>query len=131
MSRDRNRGGGGRKLEQKGKVSRDGSRRGQNSQAGWFKAGAPSANPRGRPPATPLEFKELARCYTMEAVETLAQVLRFGRDGERRQAAQALLDRAWGKAPIPIAGPDGESPAVPQVADLVEQLKKIAGGSEG
>ncbi|WP_298370823.1 hypothetical protein [Azospirillum sp.] len=40
--------------------------------------------------------RELAQENTVEAVETLVEVMRTGRPGERLAAAVALLDRGWG-----------------------------------
>ena len=57
-----------------------------------------SGNPGGRPKD---EFKvaELARSYTVEAVETLVDLMRYSKDDRvRGTASQALLDRGWGKA---------------------------------
>jgi hypothetical protein len=55
-----------------------------------------SGNPRGRPSfKRPVE--ELARTYTEEAVETLAELMRTGvPDSVRGAAAAALLNRGWG-----------------------------------
>src|SRR6056300_1427915 len=56
-----------------------------------------SGNPSGRPKD---EFKvaELARTYTIEAIDTLVELMRHGKDERvRGTAAQALLDRGWGK----------------------------------
>jgi hypothetical protein len=56
-----------------------------------------SGNPSGRPKD---EFKvaELARTYTSEAIDTLVDLMRHGKDERvRGTAAQALLDRGWGK----------------------------------
>ena len=42
---------------------------------------------------------ELARSYTVEAIDTLVELMRDGKDERiRGTAAQALLDRGWGKA---------------------------------
>lgn len=55
-----------------------------------------------------LNLKSLARTHTFEAVETLAGIMRSGTlEGARVQAATALLDRGWGKAPQAITGEDG------------------------
>ena len=41
---------------------------------------------------------ELARSYTLEAIETLVELMRSGKSERiRGTAAQALLDRGWGK----------------------------------
>ena len=56
-----------------------------------------SGNPSGRPKD---EYKvaELARSYTSEAIDTLVELMRHGKDERvRGTAAQALLDRGWGK----------------------------------
>jgi hypothetical protein len=56
-----------------------------------------SGNPSGRPKD---EYKvaELARTYTSEAIDTLVDLMRYGKDERvRGTAAQALLDRGWGK----------------------------------
>ena len=44
---------------------------------------------------------ELARSYTVEAINTLVELMRDGKDERiRGTAAQALLDRGWGKAKV-------------------------------
>lgn len=56
-----------------------------------------SGNPSGRPKD---EYKvaELARSYTSEAIDTLVELMRHGKDERvRGTAAQAMLDRGWGK----------------------------------
>ena len=46
---------------------------------------------------------ELARSYTREAIETLAELMRSGNDERvRGTAAQALLDRGWGKPKVEV-----------------------------
>jgi hypothetical protein len=47
---------------------------------------------------------ELARSYTVEAVETLVDLMRHSKDDRvRGTASQALLDRGWGKAKVEVA----------------------------
>ena len=68
-----------------------------------------SGNPGGRPKD---EFKvaELARSYTVEAVETLVDLMRHSKDDRvRGTASQALLDRGWGKAKVEVAASGGQS----------------------
>ena len=51
----------------------------------------------------------MARSYTREAIETLAELMRSGNDERvRGTAAQALLDRGWGKTKVELvsAGTD-------------------------
>jgi hypothetical protein len=66
-----------------------------------FKPGQ-SGNPSGRPklPEDVKHVRELAREYTQEAVDALVTVLRgeSSSAGAKVSAAQALLDRGWGKA---------------------------------
>jgi len=47
---------------------------------------------------------ELARSYTVEAVETLVDLMRHSKDDRvRGTASQVLLDRGWGKAKVEVA----------------------------
>lgn len=55
-----------------------------------------SPNPKGRPKEFK-ELKELCREYTFEAVAALVDVLRTGQPRERVIAANAILDRGYGK----------------------------------
>lgn len=55
-----------------------------------------SGNPGGRPKQY-AELKALCRQYTEEAVNALVDVLRTGAPRERVIAANALLDRGYGK----------------------------------
>lgn len=66
-----------------------------------------SGNPGGRPKESP-ELKAAARAHTKAAVETLAKIMKSGKfpPAARVSAAQALLDRGWGKAAQPITGED-------------------------
>jgi len=57
-----------------------------------------SGNPGGRPREVG-DVRELARAHTEEAVETLVDLMRHAKsDAARGAAAQALLDRGYGKA---------------------------------
>lgn len=67
------------------------------------------ANPGGRPklPEDVKHVREIAREYTLEAVAALASVMSNGSGPAKVAAANALLDRGWGKAAQPVDG-DGE-----------------------
>ena len=69
--------------------------------SGQFAPGQ-SGNPGSRP-KDEHRVAELARSYTVEAVETLVELMRCGKDERvRGTAAQALLDRGWGKAKVEV-----------------------------
>ena len=67
------------------------------------------ANPGGRPklPEDVKHVRELARKYTEQAIETLATVMATGSPNAQVSAANALIDRGWGKAEQPITGAEG------------------------
>lgn len=74
-----------------------------------------SGNPGGRPKAV-AEVRDLAREYTPQAIESLAQIATAGEsEAARVSAATALLDRAWGKAPQAITGEGGEGPVLTSI----------------
>jgi hypothetical protein len=62
-----------------------------------------SGNPGGRPKHD-LEVKQLAREYTAEAIERLATWMRGKNATASVAAAQAILDRGWGKPAQPQTG---------------------------
>lgn len=62
-----------------------------------FVSGDPRQNAGGRPKAL-VEVVELARQHTPAAIKALADNLTDENGAVRNVAAQALLDRAWGKA---------------------------------
>jgi Family of unknown function (DUF5681) len=73
-----------------------------------FKPGQ-SGNPNGRPKIPP-EVIELARLHTKEAIQTFVDVMQNGSDDRSRvDAADRLLNRAWGKPTekVEISGDDG------------------------
>ena len=81
-----------------------------------------SGNPGGRPKD---EFKvaELARSYTVEAVETLVDLMRHSNDDRvRGTASQALLDRGWGKAKVEVVS-SGEGGYLELLRAVNEQIK--------
>ena len=46
---------------------------------------------------------DLTRSYTLEAIDTLVELMRDGKDERvRGTAAQALLERGWGKAKVEV-----------------------------
>ena len=70
--------------------------------SGRFVAGH-SGNAGGRP-RDEHKVAELARSYTSEAIDTLVDLMRHGKDDRvRGTAAQALLDRGWGKPKVEVA----------------------------
>jgi hypothetical protein len=66
---------------------------------------------RGTPNKATAEIKDLAREHSVEAVSTLAALMRNHEvpPAARVAAARELLDRGHGKAPQAIVGPDGAS----------------------
>ena len=67
--------------------------------SGQFAPGS-SGNPGGRP-KDEARVAELARSYTNEAIDALVELMRYGKDERvRGTAAQALLDRGWGKPKV-------------------------------
>ena len=76
-------------------------------------AGRPSGSTNKSSPAQTQRLSELAKAYTEEALETLVNVARNGRtDAARVSAANALLDRAYGK---PAVKEDRETMDLPPV----------------
>jgi hypothetical protein len=76
-------------------------------------SGAPaiqSGNPGGRPKVV-VEVKELARAHTGEAIQTLVSIMTNPKSAlaARVSAANALLDRGYGKPPQHITGEGGPS----------------------
>ena len=87
------------------------NRRDQGRHAnGRFAAGL-SGNPGGRPKEI-AEIRELARAHTAEALGTLAAIMHStdAPPGARIAAANALLDRGWGRPTQPLAGDDSAPP---------------------
>lgn len=67
-----------------------------------------SGNPGGRPKGY-AEFQAAARKHTKEALATLVEAL--GDEKLCVQAAQAILDRGWGKPAQAMTGEGGEGKA--------------------
>ena len=85
-----------------------------------------SGNPGGRPGGV-AAVRELARNHTAEAIECLLKEMRKGDTSHARiAAANALLDRGWGRPTQPLAG-DAEEPPVEirmTRAELAEQARR-------
>lgn len=69
-----------------------------------------SGNPTGRPKVVG-HVRELAQAQTDQAIQTLVNIM--GDDtappASRVSAAQAILDRGWGKPSQPLEGADGNA----------------------
>ena len=69
--------------------------------AGQFAPGV-SGNPGGRP-KNEARVAVLARSYTIEAIDTLVELMRHGKDDRvRGTAAHAPLNRGWGKPKVEV-----------------------------
>lgn len=68
-----------------------------------------SGNPGGRPKGD-AQVKELARAHTVAAIKALVDALKADSERTRVAAAEALLDRGWGKPALAITGEGGEGP---------------------
>lgn len=91
-----------------------------------------SGNPGGRPklPEEVRHVRLLAREYTLDAVNALVSVLSSKNDSARVAAANALIDRGWGKSEQPLVGADGgaiKTESKVLVSSLTdEQLRALA-----
>lgn len=81
-----------------------------------------SGNPGGRP--KDLEgVRELARAHTAEALDTLASIMRDGStENARLRAAEALLERAWGRPAQALDVTSGNKPLTAGVEGARERL---------
>jgi len=89
--------------------------------SGSFKPGQ-SGNPSGRPKSD-IRLKELAKEHTEAAIATLVKGLTFKGERSRIAAAEALLDRGWGKASQHIELDAGDE----LVKRMNEAAKKLHG----
>ena len=86
-----------------------------------------SGNPGGRPKGDG-EIRELARHHTGTALRTLIEIAERGENESARvTAANALLDRGWGKPAVPYAGAD--LPTVITINFGTELRPPIPGGA--
>ena len=94
------------------------------TKTGQFAPGS-SGNPGGRP-KDEYRVAELARSYTTEAIETLADLMKHSKDDRvRGTASQALLDRGWGKANVTMRFNEKHDylEALKAAAELIEAKK--------
>ena len=93
-----------------------------------------SGDPGGRPKLPP-EVKEMAKAYTAEAIQTLAEVMRneSAPPGARVTAAEKLLDRAWGKSESTVNVHDNRTPRDLSTAELLSAIAAlgVVGKEEG
>ena len=80
-----------------------------------------SGNAGGRP-KDEHKVAELARSYTTEAIDTLVYLMCNGKDERvRGTAAQALLDRGWGKAKVEVVA-EGKQDYIAALKAVNERL---------
>ena len=96
------------------------------NELGRFKSGY-SGNAGGRP-RDEHKLDELARSFTIEAIETLVELMRSGKDERvKGTAAQALLDRGWGKPRVEVVTneqPDSYITALQAVSARLDASKQ-------
>ena len=88
-----------------------------------------SGNPGGRP-GNLMKVREMAAKHTKKAVDTLVAMLDSESDKVKVAAAEALLDRAYGKPTQPVAGDDSMPPILINtvIAGMTdEEVAKLAG----
>jgi hypothetical protein len=73
-------------------------------------------------PRTPLQLRMLARCHTRTAINVLVGVMRSTKatPAARVTAANAILDRGWGKATQPLEG-GGNGGAL----ELIHRIERV------
>ena len=85
-----------------------------------------SGNPGGRPKGV-VEVIQLARKHTRTAIETLVEIAQSGPPAARAQAAQALLDRGWGKPSQTIVNVSD----IPESEFVAEVKRRLKEGDDG
>jgi len=89
-----------------------------------------SGNPGGRPKKDRHIVRDAARAHTEEAVETLVNLMRNGKQEVTRiNACIAILDRGWGKPAQAITGGDEDDPPLRTIARI--ELIPLNGSSTG
>ena len=85
----------------------------------------------GGRPGDEQKVAELARSYTREAIETLAELMRSGNDERvRGTAAQALLDRGWGNPKLEVVSDEaGYVQALRALAAEIDESVRISPNS--
>ena len=92
------------------------------SENGRFLSGH-SGNPSGRP-KDKHQVAELARSYSTEAIETLVDLMRNAKDDRvRGTAAQALLDRGWGKPKVEVSNSEKQEGYLAALQAVSERIK--------
>jgi len=81
-----------------------------------------SGNPGGRPKMDK-EVEDLARSYSIESIERLAYWMRTDDGRNSISAAQALLDRAWGKPAQKLVGEGSEGALIVEIVHRARELK--------
>ena len=95
---------------------------GKRDHQGRFLSGH-SGNAGGRP-KDEHKVAELARSFTTEAIDTLVELMRSGKDERvRGTAAQALLDRGWGKPKVEVVT-DEKQDYISALRAVNERLKQ-------
>lgn len=73
----------------------------------------------------PQRRTELARSYTTEAIDTLVALMSSGKDeGVRGTAAQAFLDRGWGKPKVEVVT-DEKQDYIAALIAVNERLRSV------
>ena len=71
-------------------------------------------------------MRNAAREHTVEAIACLAHWMKSDNAKASIAAANALLDRGWGKAAQPLSGQDGESPIETRDVSPLELGRRVA-----